>query len=142
MSVIFNHLARRSTRWTKIPKGNWTPRSEKGTLVGYSDESKGYRIWLPTEAKVDITKNVKFVDQRAKLSPMDAYEKFLPEQNNMNNRDDESEVVHPMSKRKRNPRTVSIRTTWFPYRAKMTSTKRSKRQTTRSNEIEVMANRG
>jgi len=36
------------------------PRSREGILVGYSDECKGYRIWLPDAGKVVISRSVKF----------------------------------------------------------------------------------
>jgi len=49
-------------------KGKLDPRSRKGVLVGYSDESKGYRVWLTEEKKIDITRDVKFVLDATKQS--------------------------------------------------------------------------
>lgn len=36
------------------------PRALNGVLVGYSDESKGYRLWLPDDRKVVVSRDVKF----------------------------------------------------------------------------------
>jgi len=43
-------------------KEKFEPRSKKGIFVGYSDESKAYRIWLPEEKKIDIARDVKFLE--------------------------------------------------------------------------------
>lgn len=42
-------------------KGKLESRSTRGILVGYSEETKGYRIWLPEDKKVDIARDVKFL---------------------------------------------------------------------------------
>lgn len=42
-------------------KGKLDLRSRKGIFVGYSSESKGYRIWLTNEKRIDIARNVRFV---------------------------------------------------------------------------------
>ncbi|KAH0813612.1 hypothetical protein GEV33_009179 [Tenebrio molitor] len=43
-------------------KGKLTCRSKEGILVGYSEESKAYRIWIPEESKVEISRDVKFME--------------------------------------------------------------------------------
>jgi len=43
-------------------KEKFEPRSKKGIFVGYSDESKAYRVWLPEERKIDIARDVKFLE--------------------------------------------------------------------------------
>lgn len=42
-------------------KGKFEPRSRKGIFIGYSETSKGYRVWLPDEKRVDIARDIKFV---------------------------------------------------------------------------------
>lgn len=41
-------------------KGKFESRSKKGIFIGYSEESKGYRIWIPDERRVDVSRDVKF----------------------------------------------------------------------------------
>ena len=43
-------------------KGKLEPRSKKGTFVGYSEESKAYRIWLPDERRIIIARDLKFIE--------------------------------------------------------------------------------
>jgi len=42
-------------------KGKLDSRSRKGIFVGYSDETKGYRVWLINEKRTDIARDVKFI---------------------------------------------------------------------------------
>lgn len=42
-------------------KSKLAPRSKKRRFVGYSQESKGYRIWVPSEKKVQISRDMKFL---------------------------------------------------------------------------------
>lgn len=44
-------------------RGKLEPRSREGRFIGYSDKCKGYRIWLSDEKKVEISRDVKFVEQ-------------------------------------------------------------------------------
>lgn len=43
-------------------KGKFYPRAKEGIFVGYSDTSKGYRIWMVQEKKFRISRNVKFLE--------------------------------------------------------------------------------
>lgn len=45
-------------------KGKLTSRSKAGIFLGYSDQSKGYRIWIPEEQRVVISRDVKFLDDK------------------------------------------------------------------------------
>lgn len=42
-------------------KGKLAPRSRKGVFLGYSAESKAYRVWLLEEKKVEVTRDVQFL---------------------------------------------------------------------------------
>lgn len=44
----------------KPGKGKFEPRCDEGVLVGFSDESKGYRVWLPNSRKVIVSRDVTF----------------------------------------------------------------------------------
>lgn len=44
----------------KKPKGKFDARAKEGILVGYSEVSKGYRVWLPSESRVAAARDVKF----------------------------------------------------------------------------------
>lgn len=60
-------------------KGKFQPRSKKGIFVGYSEQSKAYRVWVPEDRKIDITRDVKFTG--IKPTPSDKpYEEFEPEE--------------------------------------------------------------
>lgn len=41
-------------------KGKFDARSKEGILVGYSEVSKGYRIWINSESRIVTTRDVKF----------------------------------------------------------------------------------
>lgn len=41
-------------------KGEFDPRGKKGIFVGYGISTKGYRIWLPEERKIIVSRDVKF----------------------------------------------------------------------------------
>lgn len=46
------------------------PRSTVGTFIGYSDESKAYRVWVPKERRVDIARDVKFMEGHRSLNSL------------------------------------------------------------------------
>jgi hypothetical protein len=48
-------------------KGKLTCRSKEGIVVGYSEESKAYRIWIPEERKVEISRDVKFMELNERI---------------------------------------------------------------------------
>ena len=41
------------------------PTTEKGILVGYNETTKGYRIYLPTQRKLVVRRDVRFEEDRA-----------------------------------------------------------------------------
>lgn len=43
-------------------KGKLDPRSKKGIFIGYAEKSKAYRIWIPEERRVDIARDMKFMN--------------------------------------------------------------------------------
>lgn len=45
-------------------KGKLAPRSKEGIFLGYSQQSKGYRVWISEERKVVISRDVKFLEDR------------------------------------------------------------------------------
>lgn len=45
---------------------NWNLQEEKGMFVGYCENYKSYRIYIPSQMKVEISKNVTF-DEDATL---------------------------------------------------------------------------
>lgn len=46
----------------KEQKGKFDERSRRGTFVGYSEETKGFRVWLPKQRRVEIVRDVKFME--------------------------------------------------------------------------------
>lgn len=52
--------------YVHIPKEKrkkWNAKSKKGVFVGYCDDTKGYRIWLPDEKKIMIGRDVIFNEE-------------------------------------------------------------------------------
>ena len=56
-------------------KDKLQPCSKKGIFVGYSLETKGFRVWLPEEKKVIVSRDVPFMD---KWGPRDDDETTRP----------------------------------------------------------------
>lgn len=46
----------------KPNQGKVEPRSRKGIFLGYSENSKAYRVWLPKYKRVEISRDVRFVE--------------------------------------------------------------------------------
>ena len=44
-------------------KGKFDPRGTEGLFMGYSEQSKAYRIWIPSQQKVIVSRDVKFTAQ-------------------------------------------------------------------------------
>lgn len=55
-------------------KGKFEARRIEGLFVGYSSTSKAYRIWVPNERKVVITRDVRFIN---KLQSDNKYEDII-----------------------------------------------------------------
>jgi len=50
-------------------KEKFDSKTKSGIFLGYSDQSKGYRIWIPEERKVEIARDVKFMEDASPLTP-------------------------------------------------------------------------
>lgn len=46
----------------KPNKGKFDPRSKREIFVGYAEKSKAYRIWVPDDRKIEIARNIKFLE--------------------------------------------------------------------------------
>lgn len=67
----------RALVYDKTPqKEKFQSRSKECILVGYSEESKAYRLWSVNERKIIRSRDVKFIDE---FRPTEYYEKFVPE---------------------------------------------------------------
>jgi hypothetical protein len=56
--LTFSHVP--SEKRTKLE-----PTSKKGIFVGYNETSKAYRIYIPTQQKLVVRRDVKFKEDRA-----------------------------------------------------------------------------
>lgn len=45
-------------------KGKFDPRSKEGIFIGYPEHAKGYRVWVPNERKVVVSRDLRFMDER------------------------------------------------------------------------------
>ncbi|KAH0815912.1 hypothetical protein GEV33_006880 [Tenebrio molitor] len=44
-------------------RGKFDSKTVEGIFVGYSDNPKGYRVWIPSEQKIRISRDVKFFEE-------------------------------------------------------------------------------
>jgi hypothetical protein len=58
-------------------RGKFDSRAKEGVFLGYSEESKGYRVWMPNERKVEITRDVKFLEGTEKKAEI--FTEFVPD---------------------------------------------------------------
>ena len=58
-------------------KGKFQPRARECIFLGYSDESKGYRVWLTDEKKVEVTRDIKFINE---FLPKQKFKDFISEE--------------------------------------------------------------
>ncbi|KAG5323483.1 POLX protein, partial [Pseudoatta argentina] len=65
-------------------KGKFDDRSKKGIFLGYSDVSKGYRVWISGERRVDVSRDVKFLDF-SEDAIADKFEDFYDDKRQTNN---------------------------------------------------------
>lgn len=72
-------------------RGKLDSRSKKGIFVGYSNESKRYRVWLPDEKRIDVARDVKFVGT---ITRKKDYDEVSPDENIYQS---QKEIVFPLS---------------------------------------------
>jgi len=92
-------------------KGKFQPRSRKGILLGYSENSKAYRVWLREEKTIEITRDVKFLRDKV-LPPRDYIETNLSKGENPLNdelKGREASEVDDNSQPLPNPKTQASR---------------------------------
>jgi hypothetical protein len=76
-------------------KGKLTCRSKEGIVVGYSEESKAYRIWIPEERKVEISRDVKFMELNERIEENET-DVLLEEEPEITGPETIDVDVHPM----------------------------------------------
>lgn len=50
---VFTHIRKEKRR-------KWDPKAEQGLLVGFDEETKGYRVWFKRENQIRVCRDVKF----------------------------------------------------------------------------------
>lgn len=79
-------------------KSKFENRSKKGILVGYSEESKAYRVWIPEERRVDISRNVRFLEgDRIRIG--NDFEDFCARDEKLSEDFDDREIELPFADR-------------------------------------------
>ncbi|KAK2578748.1 hypothetical protein KPH14_012274 [Odynerus spinipes] len=48
----------------EVNKDKFQSRCKEGIFIGYSEHSKGYRVWLPQERKVEVVRDVRFLENK------------------------------------------------------------------------------
>lgn len=61
-------------------RGKFDPKGIKGIFVGYSEKSKGFRIWLPCRRNVCISRDVKFLDKFNSINNSSDSRNQIPDQ--------------------------------------------------------------
>ena len=69
-------------------------RSREDIFVGYTEETKGYRVWIPGERKVIISRDVRFLDQ-------------WPASSSSKKEEDADDELEPFTLESDQPRSVS-----------------------------------
>lgn len=72
-------------------RGKLDARSREGIFIGYAEQSKGYRIWLPNSKRVEITRDVKFLENSLKAPRMPC-EDFCSEDTSLNRSVDQNKT--------------------------------------------------
>jgi hypothetical protein len=66
----------------KEKRSKLDPLGRKGTFVGYSESSKAYRIYIPGQRQIEISRDVSFEEeiafQRSRESQMEIYSETMP----------------------------------------------------------------
>ena len=63
-------------------RGKFDPKGIPGTFVGYSENSKAFRVWVPSEKKVRVSRDIKFLNVVNNCSSFeDFYEPHTPIKN-------------------------------------------------------------
>lgn len=52
-SEVFVHVPKEKRR-------KWNEKAKKGIFIGYCDDTKGYRIWIPEENKIEVSRDIVF----------------------------------------------------------------------------------
>ncbi len=52
-SEVFVHIP-------KEKRKKWNKKAKRGIFIGYSDDTKGYRVWIEEENKIEITRDIIF----------------------------------------------------------------------------------
>lgn len=61
-----------STAYVHVPKEKrrkWNAKSKKGIFVGYEEHCKGYRIWIPDEKRIMISRDVFIKEEDSHCTP-------------------------------------------------------------------------
>jgi len=75
-----------------LGKGKFDVRGEKGVLVGYSEQIKGYRVWIPTRRNIIVSRDVRFLEEIVNTSKNDSPNKLVVEiENTEENKNPEME---------------------------------------------------
>lgn len=92
-----------SEAYVHIPKEKrkkWDAKSKKGIFVGYEQNTKGYRIYFPESNKIEIARDVKFLESQEKEMERTEMEKQSSKDNHqpyVRNFEDSSEEDEPIN---------------------------------------------
>ncbi|GBN10131.1 Copia protein, partial [Araneus ventricosus] len=88
----------------KKNRGKFEPRALKGIFLGYSDNSKAYRIWLTEAKRVELSRSVKSLENNS-LTPLKDCIDFSPYDDEVIKTDKECQTLSipaPINSEKRN----------------------------------------
>lgn len=62
-SEVFVHVP-------KEKRKKWNKKAKKGIFVGYCDDTKGYRVWIEEENKIEVTRDIIFNENQKNNVPL------------------------------------------------------------------------
>lgn len=83
----------------ELQKDKFEARSRRGIFVGYSEISKGYRICLPEERKIEIARDIKLLDRKMTTKKGSKDNTLSPETENLENEEVEFQFKTPIMNR-------------------------------------------
>jgi len=70
-------------------RGKFDPRGRECILIGYSDVTKAYRVWYPSERKVEVTRDIVFLENsRSNMK----YDDFIDDSDKQNENNDNNDI--------------------------------------------------
>lgn len=92
----------------KTRRGKFTPKAQEGIFVGYAQNAKGFRVFIPEKGNIVISRDVKFIDKMYYESTNDTNYNFLNKPEQLQSETEKEALIN--SKRNEKRPTVEVET--------------------------------